>query len=49
VKHKGALAIWNEILREKNVNLKMQTHKLNLDEEVKNMDVDRKLCWSQQV
>jgi hypothetical protein len=38
VKHKGAPVICNEIPREKNIKLKMQTHRLNLDKEVRNLD-----------
>jgi hypothetical protein len=44
VKHKGALTIYNEIPRKKSVKLKMQTHKMSLDEEVENLDFDKELC-----
>jgi hypothetical protein len=44
VKHIGALVIYNEIPRKKNVELKMQTHKLNLDDEVGSLDLDKELC-----
>jgi len=47
VKHKGTPAICNEIPRKKNVKLKMQTHSLSLDEEVKNLDLDKEFCPSQ--
>jgi hypothetical protein len=43
MKHKGTPIIYNEIPRNKNVKLKMQTHWLSLDEEVGNMNFDRKL------
>jgi hypothetical protein len=41
--------IYNKIPPEKNVKLKMQTHMLNLDEEVKNPNLNKELPWSQQV
>jgi hypothetical protein len=46
VKHRGAPIIYNEI-GEKNVTLKMQTHVLSLDEEIKNLNLDKELCWNQ--
>jgi hypothetical protein len=47
VKHKGTPILWNKIIGENNVKLKMQTHKLSLDEEVKNLDLNRELRWNQ--
>jgi hypothetical protein len=44
VKHKGAPTIYNEVPREKNIKLKIHTHRLNLDEEVENLDFNRELC-----
>jgi hypothetical protein len=41
-----ALPICNKILQEKNVRLKMQTHKMSLDEEVANLDLNKELHWS---
>jgi hypothetical protein len=35
--------ICSKIPRENNVNLKMQIHKLSLNEEVRNLDLDREL------
>jgi len=49
VKHRSAPTIYNKIPRKKNIILKMQTHKLNLDEEIKNLDFNKELHWSQQV
>jgi hypothetical protein len=49
VKHKGTPAIYNENPREKNIRLKMQTHKLNLDEGVGNLDFKKELHWNKQV
>jgi hypothetical protein len=43
MKHKGTLTIYNEVPGKNNVRLKMQIHKLNLHEEVKNLDLDREL------
>jgi hypothetical protein len=43
VKYIGALAICNEIPRENNIILKRQTHKMSLDEEVGNLDIDKEL------
>jgi hypothetical protein len=48
-KHKGALTICNKILGENNVRLKMQTHKLSLDEGVENLNLNRELWWNQQI
>jgi hypothetical protein len=47
VKHKGAPSICNKIPREKNVILKMYTHRLSLDEGVRNLNLDKELCWNQ--
>lgn len=35
-----------QIPGEMNVRLKMQTHRLNLDEKVGSQNLDRKLCWN---
>jgi hypothetical protein len=43
VKHKGALAVCNEILKEKNVRLKMHIHRMNLDERIENLNLSKKL------
>jgi len=43
VKHKGALTIYYEIIRKKNIRLKLQTHKMSLDEGIRNMSLDRKI------
>jgi hypothetical protein len=43
VKHRGTPTICNEIWREKNVIVKKETHKMSLDEEVKNLDLDKEL------
>ncbi len=47
VRHRSTPAIYNKILEEKNVRLKMQTHKMSLNEEVGNLDLDKELRWSQ--
>ncbi len=44
VKHKGALVVCNKTLGEKNVRLKMQTHRLSLYKGAKNLNLDKKLC-----
>jgi hypothetical protein len=43
VKRKGASTIYNEIPRVKNVILKMQIHRMHLDEEVRNFDFNGEL------
>jgi hypothetical protein len=39
----GTLAICNKIPGKKNIKLKMQIHKLSLDEGIKNLKLDREL------
>jgi len=41
VKHIGTLVIYNEILRKRNVRLKMQTHKIHLDKGIGNMKLEK--------
>jgi hypothetical protein len=41
VKHRGALVVYNEIPRKKNVKLKMQIHRLILDKGVGNLNLDK--------
>jgi hypothetical protein len=43
VKHKGASVVCNEIVRKKNVKLKMQIHKMSLDEGIENLNLNKKL------
>jgi len=49
VKHISALTICYKIPRRKNIKLKMQTHRLSLDKGVENLNLDKKLCWNQQI
>jgi hypothetical protein len=46
VKHRGAPTVCFKIPRRKNVKLKMQTYRLSSDERVKNLNVDKELCWN---
>jgi hypothetical protein len=43
VKHRGTPIVYNKILIKNNVKLRMQTHKMSLDEKIKNLNLDRKL------
>jgi hypothetical protein len=43
VKHKSALTLSNEIPKEKNIRLKMQTHMLSLDEGIGNLNLDKEM------
>jgi hypothetical protein len=47
VKHRDAPKIYNKLSREKNIILKMQIHRMNLDEEIENLDLNKELCWNQ--
>jgi len=49
VKHKGALIVNNEILKEKNVRLKMQIHRMSLNEGIENLNLNKELYYNQQV
>jgi hypothetical protein len=44
MKHKNAPTICCKIPKGKNIRLKMQIHKLSLDEGVKNLNLDKELC-----
>jgi hypothetical protein len=44
VKHKGTSTICNKIPKENKVKLKMQIHKMSLDKEVRNLDLNMELC-----
>jgi hypothetical protein len=48
MKHIGTPLVYNEILRDKNVRLKMQTH-MSLDKGIKNLNLNRKLYRNQQI
>jgi hypothetical protein len=43
MKHKNTPAFYNKTLGEKNIRLKMHTHKLSLDEGIKNLNYDKKV------
>jgi hypothetical protein len=43
MKHKSAPVVYNKILKEKNIKLKMQTHRMNLDKGIKNLNLDWEL------
>jgi len=43
----GAPTIYNKIPRESNIRLKMHIHRLNLCEGVRNLNLEKKLCWNQ--
>ncbi len=47
VKHKGAPTICNKTPQEKNVKLKILTHRLSLYKGVGNLNLDKELCWNQ--
>jgi hypothetical protein len=40
-RHKGTPTIYNKIIRGKNIILKMQTHKLNINKEIENLNFDK--------
>jgi hypothetical protein len=44
VKRRGATIVYYKIPGGKNVRLKMQTHRLKLEEGVRNLNIDRELC-----